>query len=224
MKFTKLVAAITLASLCTFGAFTAEASLWPGLGTTASEKSGAFRTDDFQDGKATMRSPYLVTNATNETFSGKVNAAIAREKTDFLAAVKKENETTETLGWMIWHEGLIGNYINNVQGITSIVLVRQTLSAGAAHGLTYAQGLNFSGDGEIVSLKDILPDLTVYDVNQCIEVTAKKKNIRLFSNHTVDALPTNFYVGKNHVVYAIYQPYDIAPYSEGVLSIAIGKV
>ena len=26
----------------------------------------------------------------------------------------------------------------------------------------------------------ILPDLTVYDVNQCIEVTAKKKNIRLF--------------------------------------------
>lgn len=224
MKFSKMLAAMALASLFSLASVPSEASLWPGLGTTASEKSGAFRTDDFQDGKATMRSPYLVTNATNEEFSGKVNAAIAREKTEFLAAVKEENETNETLGWMVWHEGLIGNYINNVQGITSIVIVRQTLSAGAAHGLTFAQGLNFSGTGDILSLSDLLPDLTVYDVNQCIEVTAKKKNIKLFSDHTVKELPNNFYVGKNHVVYALYQPYELAPYSEGVLSIAIGKL
>ncbi len=224
MKLTKMMAALALASLFSLAAVPSEASLWPGLGTTASEKSGAFRTDDFQDGTATMRSPYLVTHGNNEEFSGKVNAAIAREKTDFLAAVKKENETNETLGWMIWHEGLIGNYINNVQGITSIVLVRQTLTAGAAHGITYAQGMNFSDSGDLISLSDILPDLTVYDVNQCIEVTAKKKDIKLFANHTVSDLPTNFYVGKNHVVYALYQPYELAPYAEGVLSIAIGKV
>ncbi len=224
MKISTTIAAAVVASLLSFSGFTAEASLWPGLGTTASEKSGAFRTDDFQDGNATMRSPYLVTNGTNEEFSGKVNAAIAREKTEFLAAVKEENETNETLGWMIWHEGLIGNYINNNQGITSIVIVRQTLSAGAAHGLTFAQGLNFSDTGDLISLSDVLPDLTVYDVNQCIDVTAKKKNIRLFTEHTVKELPNNFYVGKNHVVYALYQPYELAPYAEGVLSIAIGKV
>ena len=165
-----------------------------------------------------------MTHGNNEEYSGKVNAAIAREKTEFLAAVKEENETNETLGWMIWHEGLIGNYINNNQGITSIVIVRQTLSAGEAHGLTFAQGLNFSDTGELISLSDLLPDLTVYDVNQCIEVTAKKKNIKLFTEHTVKELPHNFYVGKNHVVYALYQPYELAPYAEGVLSIAIGKV
>ena len=224
MKFSKMIAAMALASLFSFAAVPSEASLWPGLGTTASEKSGAFRTDDFQDGNATMRSPYLVTHGNNEEYSGKVNAAIAREKTEFLAAVKEENETNETLGWMIWHEGLIGNYINNNQGITSIVIVRQTLSAGEAHGLTFAQGLNFSDTGELISLSDLLPDLTVYDVNQCIEVTAKKKNIKLFTEHTVKELPHNFYVGKNHVVYALYQPYELAPYAEGVLSIAIGKV
>ena len=224
MKFSKMIAAMALASLFSLAAVPSEASLWPGLGTTASEKSGAFRTDDFQDGNATMRSPYLVTHGNNEEYSGKVNAAIAREKTEFLAAVKEENETNETLGWMIWHEGLIGNYINNNQGITSIVLVRQTLSAGEAHGLTFAQGLNFSDTGELISLSDLLPDLTVYDVNQCIEVTAKKKNIKLFTEHTVKELPHNFYVGKNHVVYALYQPYELAPYAEGVLSIAIGKV
>ena len=224
MKFTKMIAAMALASLFSLAAVPSEASLWPGLGTTASEKSGAFRTDDFQDGNATMRSPYLVTHGNNEEYSGKVNAAIAREKTEFLAAVKEENETNETLGWMIWHEGLIGNYINNNQGITSIVIVRQMLSAGEAHGLTFAQGLNFSDTGELISLSDLLPDLTVYDVNQCIEVTAKKKNIKLFTEHTVKELPHNFYVGKNHVVYALYQPYELAPYAEGVLSIAIGKV
>jgi len=224
MKFSKMIAAMALASLFSLAAVPSEASLWPGLGTTASEKSGAFRTDDFQDGNATMRSPYLVTHGNNEEYSGKVNAAIAREKTEFLAAVKEENETNETLGWMIWHEGLIGNYINNNQGITSIVIVRQTLSAGEAHGLTFAQGLNFSDTGELISLSDLLPDLTVYDVNQCIEVTAKKKNIKLFTEHTVKELPHNFYVGKNHVVYALYQPYELAPYAEGVLSIAIGKV
>ncbi len=224
MKFSKMIASMALASLFSLAAVPSEASLWPGLGITASEKSGAFRTDDFQDGNATMRSPYLVTRGNNEEFSGKVNAAIAREKTEFLASVKEANETNETLGWMIWHEGLIGNYINNVQGITSIVIVRQTLSAGEAHGLTFAQGLNFSDTGELISLSDLLPDLTVYDVNQCIEVTAKKKNIQLFTEHTVKELPYNFYVGKNRVVYALYQPYELAPYAEGVLSIAIGKV
>ena len=55
-------------------------------------------------------------------------------------------------------------------------------------------------------------------------MTSKKKNIHLFDDHAVTELPTNFYVGKNRVVYAIYQPYDIAPYSEGVVSIAIGKI
>ena len=125
---------------------------------------------------------------------------------------------------MTWHEGMIGNYINNTQGITSIVLISQMLRAGAAHGETHAKGLTWNSAGDLLSLKDILPDLTVYDVNQCIEVTAKKKNIHLFEDHAVTELPTNFYVGKNRVVYAIYQPYDIAPYSEGVVSIAIGKI
>ena len=224
MKLSKMAIALALTSLLSFSALPAEASLWPGLATKDTEKSGAFRTDDFVDGNATMKSPYLVTRENNEVFSGKVNAAIGREKQEFLDELDKSNEVSETLGWMIWHEGLIGNYISNMQGITSIVLVRQTLEAGAAHGMTYTQGLNFNSAGELLTLKEVLPDLTVYDVNQCIETTAKKKNIKLFSNHEVTELPTNFYVGKNRVVYAIYQPYDISPYSEGVLSIAIGKL
>lgn len=58
----------------------AEASLWPGLASKVSEKSGAFRTDDFHQGSITLRSPYLVTHLNNADFAGHVNAAIARER------------------------------------------------------------------------------------------------------------------------------------------------
>ena len=224
MKLTKYLSIFALTGALLLAMPSAEASLWPGLGTTAQERSGAFRTDAFDTDHAVMKTPYLLSQANNAEYAGKVNAVIGREKTDFTASLRKENEYGKTLGWMTWHEGMIGNYINNTQGITSIVLISQMLRAGAAHGETHAKGLTWNSAGDLLSLKDILPDLTVYDVNQCIEVTAKKKNIHLFDDHAVTELPTNFYVGKNRVVYAIYQPYDIAPYSEGVVSIAIGKI
>lgn len=69
----------------------AEASLWPGLAAKVSEKSGAFRTDDFHQGTITLRSPYLVTHAGNEDFAGRVNAAIAREKDRFIDELAADN-------------------------------------------------------------------------------------------------------------------------------------
>lgn len=201
-----------------------EASLWPGLGVKVSEKSGAFRTDDYHLGNTLLRSPYLVAHLNNDTYAGNVNAAIAREKTRFLEELKKDNETVTTDGWMSWHEGLVGNFISNNEGITSIVLIEQKLSAGAEHGVTFAKGLNFDGTGNLMDLSAVLPNLTVDDVNHCIETTAKKKGITLLENHTVTELPTNFYVGKNRVVYAIYQQDDLTPFDEGVFSVAIGKV
>lgn len=206
------------------GAAVAEASLWPGLAAKVSEKSGAFRTDDFHQGTMTFRSPYLVTHLNNEEFAGRVNAAIAREKERFAAELAEDNKERRTEGWMAWHEGLVGNFISNSEGITSIVLVEQKLQAGEEHGKTFAKGLNFNSAGDLFDLAQVLPDLTVKDVNACIELTAKKKNITLLPNHEVTELPSNFYVGKNRVVYAIYQQDDLTPFSEGVFSVPIGKV
>lgn len=118
----------------------------------------------------------------------------------------------------------MGNFISNNEGITSIVLIEQKLSAGAEHGKTFAKGLNFDDTGNLLDLSAVLPNLTVDDVNHCIETTAKKKGITLLENHRVTELPTNFYVGKNRVVYAIYQQDDLTPFDEGVFSVAIGKV
>lgn len=75
-----------------------------------------------------------------------------------------------------------------------------------------------------MDLTKVLPDLTVEEVNKCIELTAKKKNITLLDKHIVTELPTNFYVGKNKVVYAIYQQNDLTPFSEGVFAVPVGKV
>lgn len=211
-------------ALLSFSTMPAEASLWPGLGTRAREKSGAFRTDEYHMGNSLLRSPWLIARGNNEIYAGKVNAAIAREKNKFLDQLETENAHRKTLGWISWHEGLVGNFITNNQGLTSIVLIEQTLSAGDTHGTTFAKGLTFNGTGDILDLADILPDLTVEDVNQCIALTAKKKQIALLPRHTVATLPTNFYVGKNRVVYALYQQNDLTPFEEGVFSVAIGKV
>lgn len=223
MKAKRWAAALFLAGLLLAGP-AAEASLWPGLASKARDKSGAFRTDDFRMDTAELRSPYLIAHGNNGEFAGKVNAAIAREKKDFLDKLGKDNERVRTEGWMIWHEGLIGNFVTNNQGITSIVLVEQTLSAGADRGTTFAKGLNFNDSGDLFDLPAVLPALTVEDVNKCIELQAKKRGFPLLPAHTVTSLPTNFYVGKNRVVYALYQQNDLTPPEVGVYAVPIGKV
>ena len=62
MNYKKAGLAVLTAILISLGGVgSAEASLWPGLASKVSEKSGAFRTDDFHQGPMTLRSPYLVT-------------------------------------------------------------------------------------------------------------------------------------------------------------------
>jgi hypothetical protein len=224
MHLKKSALILLSAALLFSGACVSEASLWPGLASKVSEKSGAFRTDDYHVGNANLMSPYLITRSNNTNFAGRVNAAIAHEKSDFIGELKEDNKRIYTEGWMIWHEGLIGNYISNSDGITSIVLVKQKLSEGAEHGKTFAKGLNFNGVGDLMDLAKVLPNLTVEEVNKCIELTANKKHITLLDKHTVTEIPTNFYVGKNKVVYAIYQQNDLTPFSEGVFAVPVGKV
>ena len=138
MKLTKYLSifALTGALLCAMPS--AEASLWPGLGTTAQERSGAFRTDAFDTDHAVMKTPYLLSQANNAEYAGKVNAVIGREKADFTASLRTENEYGKTLGWMTWHEGMIGNYINNTQGITSIVLISRVYSDSGRNRTYYS--------------------------------------------------------------------------------------
>lgn len=205
------------------GASSASASLWPGLATKASEQSGAFHTDNYVEQSGTYYTPYLIDHSSNSLYAGRVNAAIYDHKEAFAKELTEDSEKIPTEGWMYWYEGLVGNYISNNEGITSIVLIEQKLGRGAAHGSTFVKGLNFKNDGNLFTLQEILPNLTVRDVNACIELTAKRKHFSLLPNHTVTSLPTNFYVGKNHVVYAIYQVGELAPSSTGVVSIPIGR-
>ncbi|MDD7665835.1 MAG: hypothetical protein SOW19_07920, partial [Dialister sp.] len=107
MKLTKYLSIFALTGALLLAMPSAEASLWPGLGTTAQERSGAFRTDAFDTDHAVMKTPYLLSQANNAEYAGKVNAVIGREKADFTASLRQENEYGKTLGWMTWHEGMI---------------------------------------------------------------------------------------------------------------------
>lgn len=228
MSINKKSAALAMALLASvmMGA-TADAASWnwSSLGVNASEKVSSFKSDDFIANGAHMMTPYLQP-VEGSTYISNINASIAREKAKFQKRMKQDNETEKTEGWMVWHEGILPNPKEGTSysSLTSIVLVEQVLHAGQAHGETYAKGLTFDGEGNEVTLQELLPGITVEHVNKCIEANAKKKGINVFDNAEVTELPDNFYVGKNHVVYVLFQQYDIAPYSEGVISIPVGKL
>ena len=65
MHLKKSALILLSAALLFSGACVSEASLWPGLASKVSEKSGAFRTDDYHVGNANLMSPYLITRSNN---------------------------------------------------------------------------------------------------------------------------------------------------------------
>lgn len=224
-KQTAIWSAALLASVMMGVSAEASSWNWSSLGVEPSEKVGSFKSDDFMAHGAHMMTPYLQPVA-GDTYITNINAAIAREKAIFQKRMEQDNKTEKTEGWMVWHEGILPNpkESTSYSSLMSIVLIEQVLHAGRAHGETYAKGLTFDGEGNEVTLKDLLPAITVEYVNTCIEASARKKGINVFDNAEVTELPDNFYVGKNHVVYVLFQQYDIAPYSEGVISIPVGKL
>lgn len=200
------------------GADAATISL-PGLSGNPAEQSGAFRTDDYHLTRAYLKSPYLIAHGINENFAGYVNAAIAREKRNFLDELSRE--PAGITGIMTWNEGLIANYYSNMQGITSLVLIEEWKSASGSS--LFVKGLNFDAGGNLIPFKRLFPRMTAGDAEERIQAYASKAGIMLLP-HRKAALPTNYYVSKKGVVYAIYQPGERTLYKYGVFCVPIGTV
>ena len=179
----------------------------------------AFRTDDYHLTRAYLKSPYLIAHGINENFAGYVNAAIAREKRNFLDELSRE--PAGITGIMTWNEGLIANYYSNLQGITSLVLIEEWKSASGSS--LFVKGLNFDAGGNLIPFKRLFPRMTAGDAEERIQAYASKAGIMLLP-HRKAALPTNYYVSKKGVVYAIYQPGERTLYKYGVFCVPIGTV
>lgn len=91
---------------------------------------------------------------------------------------------------------------------------------GGAHGMTELSGYTYNlGNGELYSFAQLF-DFRPSEINQKIFAYAKEKDIFLFSDFKgIRVYPQNFYLNENGKPIILFQQYEIAPYSSGILKI-----
>ena len=93
---------------------------------------------------------------------------------------------------------------------------------GGAHGMTILEGYTYNlKTGETYALAQLF-DFRPSEINQKIFTYAKENDVFLFSDFKgIKAYPSNFYLNKDGKPVILFQQYEIAPYSSGILKIAM---
>lgn len=96
----------------------------------------------------------------------------------------------------------------------------------AAHPTSWKNGVTFDVEtGKRVEWQDIIRP------EDAKAFTLKNINTKLFMSKYVlssyfnglTALPTNYYLDKNQTIHFIFNQYEVAPYSSGIIDISMGK-
>lgn len=153
-------------------------------------------------------------------YRARVNSVIETEVKSFVNALQRENRDGRGVsGWMTWEEGI------RSPEWTSFTLTETTYYEKAAHPSPYTKGFIFKGNGQRVTKKELtamMPELTVENLNKEVLEQTKAKNIPLYQDFAgIKELPKEFYIGEDGWVHFIFQQYEIAPYSSGMIDIAM---
>ncbi len=151
----------------------------------------------------------------------KVNGALAAERLRFAERLAKAGEKGDVEGWLSWQAGRTDDRV------VSLLLLESIYFKGAAHPTTHVVGMTFDGEGDRVTVEDILPmtGLTSPEaLNGLIEKQGAERGLMLFPAEwrQVSAWPEEFYVGTDGKIYFLFQQYEIAPYAAGWLAIEAG--
>lgn len=93
---------------------------------------------------------------------------------------------------------------------------------GGAHGMTVLNGYTYDLEtGGLYSFAQLF-DFRPSEINQKIFAHAKANDIFLFSDFRgIKVYPQNFYLNENGKPVILFQQYEIAPYSSGILRIVM---
>lgn len=171
----------------------------------------------------------VVTIPDNPEATDAINAAIKQNIDTFIAQTAEIRDTGEE-----WNRVYLGNNYTvacNDGSILSIVCRQYVNIERAAHPMHYVHGLNFntqSGDritidalNEAAREKYGRPAYTAEAVT-CIlkNRTETEENFVLYdSSLPLSSLPKQFYLDEKKHVHFLFQPYEIAPYSSGVIDV-----
>ena len=156
-------------------------------------------------------------------YRARVNSAVEVEVKSFVNSLKQNRARGQSVsGWVTWKEGM------KTPEWTSFTLTESTYYDKAAHPSSYTKGFIFKGNGERVTMQELtamMPQLTVDKLNEEILKQTKAKNIPLYQDYKgIKEFPKEFYIGADGWVHFLFQQYEIAPYSSGIIDIAMENI
>ena len=150
----------------------------------------------------------------------RINSAIEREILHWEGeSIKPEDGRA----WMHWFSGYTG------EDAKSFILTESTYYTHAAHPTTYAKGMTFDKEGHLVTREEILKRIgtrKAADIIKLVFEQTTERNIPIFEETVMQLTdwPKEFYIGNDGTIYFIFQQYEIAPYSSGIIEISAGRI
>lgn len=230
---------ICICMLSLFVLMTAAASAQPAEQITYQMRDNSFKID-YAEGKYPS-----VTKADSILAKIKINTEIEKTVSNFIEDIKDRRAKGEDLsGWVsyemksaVWDQQEVksraGSHTQfttraNEDGMFSVVLYLSTMYKGAAHPSTYARALTFDRDGNLVIWEEMLTldrasgknALTLPNLRREAELQAGDK---LYTDENlrdeIKSFPREFFVDDAGSVHALFQQYEIAPYSAGFIDV-----
>lgn len=151
---------------------------------------------------------------TDAYVQNKINMDIKVAVNKFVAECKKDEHTVEAKAKYQVH------YLG--EDTISFELLTYTYTGGA-HGMSYVAGYTYDlKTGDKYTLTQLF-DFKPSEVSAAVAKHAKENNVPLYENFTgIREYPHNFYLIDKNTPVLLFQQYEVAPYSSGVLRVKMG--
>lgn len=173
---------------------------------------------------------YPVVHVENKAVERKINAAIVSEVDRFVTGV---HHSAQEIGAEVDYVRTSYEVGSNEAGntvILSIILNESNYYKRAAHPATYRRALNFNtATGELMDVSYLTDVGSGVPIKRLLDKLTKKlrehaarKGLYLFPESLpLKELPKDFYWDEQLHVHFIFQHYEVAPYSEGIIDVDI---
>lgn len=183
-----------------------------------------------EDGHLSEKMIYPVVHVEDKTVEQKINAAIIAEINRFVTAVKQTAQDYDFNLIELSTSYKVGSNEAGNTVILSIVITESNYYKGGVHPATYMRALNFNtANGELIDvsyLTDVGSGVPENRLIRHLEEKLKEKCERENRYLSRDAfplkkLPRDFYWDENLHLHFIFQHYEVAPYSSGIIDVDV---
>ena len=139
-------------------------------------------------------------------------------------------ETEAASTWMNYEENVVGDILYNADGILSYQVVAESYTGGAHGNKTVDNGVFDLNTLQQLSIANVFNDATLPDLHAALRNKLMTQNgyttidelaeIGQFTAPNEIVATDNFYVNEEGITWT-YDPYEIAPYSVGVVQITL---